>query len=267
MISKGTEPDRPVRQKANLCEVPADGGEKTASEEEALERAQRNFAHLFRKLARLYANCDSSSLSQLEAQQLVDSLVYMLQLRAPGTSKQSEKPSSKEAPAQRKPSLETQETRETPSAAPMSARNAMLRLASEDPDLLFSKRVAALEEQVDRILATWREICVLMPPIRNVALRDTLASIGELRRLYDAYFAAHEVPCSIDYQLSVPVDDELQGLDYLEAYLGQLLRETTWISLLDLASSISALEKACPDYRGLHVNLYELLRRQLASSD
>ena len=45
----------------------------------------------------------------------------------------------------------------------------------------------------------WREIIVTMPSIRNVALRDTLASLGELRRRYDTRFAAHEVPCDIDY--------------------------------------------------------------------
>lgn len=56
-----------------------------------------------------------------------------------------------------------------------------------------------------------------MPPIRNVALRDTLASLGQLRQVYDTRFAAHEVPCDIDYQLSMPVDPWLLGLDYIEA--------------------------------------------------
>lgn len=78
-------------------------------------------------------------------------------------------------------------------------------------------------------------------------------------RRYDVYFAAHEVPCDIDYQLSSPVDPSLAGLDYIEAYLAQLLVETRWIAQFDVDSCISVLERICPDYRGLHVSLYDLL--------
>ena len=101
--------------------------------------------------------------------------------------------------------------------------------------------------------------CKNMPPIRNVALRDTLASLGELRSCHDTMFAAHEVPCDIDYQLSEPVDANLLGLDYIEAWLAQLLKETRWIARFDVGSCITVLERTCPDYRGLHVNLYDLL--------
>ncbi len=70
---------------------------------------------------------------------------------------------------------------------------------------------------------------------------------------------AHEVPCDIDYQLSEPVDTSLQGMDYIEAWLPQLEYETRWIAQFDVDSCINVLERACPDYRGLHVNLYDLL--------
>jgi hypothetical protein len=98
-----------------------------------------------------------------------------------------------------------------------------------------------------------------MPPIRNVSLRDTLASLGNLRRCYDTRFAAHVVPCDIDYQLSEPVDTQLMGIDYIEAWLAQLLLEARWMAQFDMDSCIAVLERVCPDYRGLHVNLYELL--------
>lgn len=62
------------------------------------------------------------------------------------------------------------------------------------------------DARVDAALNIWREIVAAMPPIRNVALRDTLASLGELKRLYDTRFAAHVVPYDIDYQLSEPID-------------------------------------------------------------
>lgn len=51
----------------------------------------------------------------------------------------------------------------------------------------------------------------------------------------------------------------LQGLDYIEAWLAQLERETRWIAQLDTPSCIAVLERTCPDYRGFHVNLCDLL--------
>ena len=98
-----------------------------------------------------------------------------------------------------------------------------------------------------------------MPPIRNVALRDTLASLGEMKKRYDVRFAAHEIPCDIDYQLSNPVDPILMGIDYVKAWLTQLLTEACWIARFDVDSCITVLKRICPDYRGLHVNLYDLL--------
>ena len=55
------------------------------------------------------------------------------------------------------------------------------------------------------------------------------------------------------------VDTNLRGLDYIEAWLAQLERETMWIAQFDVDSCISTLERVCPDYRGLHINLYDLL--------
>lgn len=40
------------------------------------------------------------------------------------------------------------------------------------------------------------------------------------------------------------------------------IKETAWIAQLYLGDSIAALEAACPDYRGLHMNLYDLLSKQ-----
>ena len=61
------------------------------------------------------------------------------------------------------------------------------------------------------------------------------------------------------------MDVSLPGLSYIEAWLEQLNRETRWIAQFDTASCIDVLERACPDYRGLHVNLYDLLRPHEAS--
>lgn len=132
-------------------------------------------------------------------------------------------------------------------------------LSVTDPIALWHEAVAELEARVDASLELWREVVATMPPIRNIALRDTLASLGNIKQCYDVYFAAHEVPCSIDYQLHEPIKPVLLGLDYIEAWLSRLLVETKWIAQFDAESCISVLNHVCPDYRGLHVNLYDLL--------
>ena len=187
------------------------------------DRAQENFARLMAHVANLYCTGGSSSVSSYEAQELATSIAYVLGI------------------------------------ADATVEEATCVLDVEDSIALWHEGLHALDVRVGAALDMWREIIVTMPPIRNVALRDTLASLGELRRRYDTRFAAHEVPCDIDYQPSKPVNPQLLGLDYIEAWLAQLLAETRWIAQFDAASCVNVLERACPDYKGLHVNLYDLL--------
>lgn len=187
------------------------------------ERAKKNFTHLVVHVANLYCMGGSSSVSSYEAQELATSVAYVLGI------------------------------------ADASVEEAARVLDVEDPIAFWHDALAKLDTRVDAALGMWHEIIVTMPPIRNVALRETLASLSELRSRYDTRFAAHEVPCDIDYQPSKPVNPQLLGLDYIEAWLAQLLAETRWIAQFDAASCVNVLERACPDYKGLHVNLYDLL--------
>ena len=89
----------------------------------------------------------------------------------------------------------------------------------------YERQVKHLEVRVEALLMIRKRICELMPPLRNVSLRDTLGSIGKISALYDIRFRAHEVPCDTQYQLSCPVYDSLMGIDYLEAWISELLNE------------------------------------------
>lgn len=186
-------------------------------------RAQQNFTQLMTHVASLYCMNGSSSLSQHEMAELTLSVAYTLGL------------------------------------ANATPEEAIHVLSIDDPVALWHSRLVELDCRIDNALVTWKRIVLVMPPIRNVALRDTLASLGDLKSRYDTRFAAHAVPCDIDYQLSEPIDINLRGLDYIEAWLAQLERETMWIAQFDVGSCISTLEHVCPDYRGLHINLYDLL--------
>ncbi|MBO7674461.1 MAG: hypothetical protein J6S63_05575 [Atopobiaceae bacterium] len=188
-----------------------------------LGRASDNFAKTVAHVATLYCAGGSSSVSAYEAYELAASVAYALGI------------------------------------ADATPEEAAAVLDVDDPIALWREGVRTLERRTDAALELWREVMATMPPLKNVSLRDTLASLGEMKRSYDVYFAAHEVPCDIDYQLSEPVDPGLKGIGYVEAYLSQLLAETRWIARFDAQSCIFVLERACPDYRGLHVNLYDLL--------
>lgn len=188
------------------------------------ERALANFDYLYRKLIRLYTMGSTGSVSKLEAAQLFESLSFVLEICGD------------------------------------SNPDALETLAEQNPDALFQRKQAELSTRIDRALETWRAICVTMPPINNVALRDSLANIGNLKALYDTYFVAHEVPLdNLQYQLSSPVSENLLGIEYVQAWLDQLLTETSFISQFTTESCVAVLERACPDYKGLHVNLYDLL--------
>lgn len=186
-------------------------------------QAQRNFAQLMAHVANLYCMNGSSSLSQQEAAGLTLSVTYTLGI------------------------------------IDASPEEAVQALCVDDPIALWHERLAALDSRIDNALTTWKRIVLTMPPIHNVALRDTLISLGDLKSRYGTRFAAHTVPCDIDYQLSEPIDINLRGLDFIEVWLAQLERETIWIAHFDVDSCISTLERVCPDYRGLHINLYDLL--------
>ena len=189
------------------------------------DRAAANFAYLYRKLIRLYAN-GAGSVTRAEAAQLLESLSFVLELGTDGLGANAA---------------------------------ALAELGESNPDELFRCKQTKIATRVDKALETWRLVCETMPPLRNVSLRDTLASIGGIKSRYDTYFAAHEVPCDIQYQLSVPVDESLRGIDYVQAWLNQLLRETQYIAQFTPESCTKVLEQSCPDYKGLHVNLFDLL--------
>lgn len=200
----------------------AAGGGLALPEEELLEAAQQGFACLMRHLCQLYTGGESSSVSAAEATELASSALYVLAGSQPADSPQ------------------------------------LLRtLARGDVVDQWTQRRRQLDARVERTMQLWQEALATMPALNNIALRDTLASIGRLPQAYDSFFAAHEVPASIDYPLAVPVSEELQGLDYLDAWLGQLLEEARFLARFNTQDMVDYLRGWCPDYQGLLINLYE----------
>ena len=187
----------------------------------ATERAMQGFAALMAHVCGLYTCGESSSVSEFEAHELAESVLYVLGL-ADGTAEQT-----------------------------------IALLSADDVVAVWTRKRTELEARIPQVMELWQRVVATMPLIRNIALRDTLASIGKLPQAYDTFFAAHEVPASIDYPLSRPVLEQLKGLDYVEAWLAQLLAEAQFLARFDVREMTAYLDSWCPDYRGLLINLHD----------
>ena len=105
-------------------------------------------------------------------------------------------------------------------------------------------------------LALWRKVVAALPPLENRSLCDTLRSIGRGFRCYDTRFFPQRFDCDIDYQLAVPVSESLLGINYVNRYLIDLAAENILLTRLPQGEVRAVLERSCPDWRGLLVNLY-----------
>lgn len=105
-------------------------------------------------------------------------------------------------------------------------------------------------------LALWRKVVAALPPLENRSLRDTLRSIGRGFRRYDTRFFPQRFDCDIDYQLAVSVSESLLGINYVNQYLTRLAAENSLLTRLPQGEVRAVLERSCPDWRGLLVNLY-----------
>ena len=59
----------------------------------------------------------------------------------------------------------------------------------------------------------------------NVSYRDTVNGMENFFKKYDYYFFADQIPCDIDYQLCLPVSENLWGVEYLMEYIKRLICE------------------------------------------
>lgn len=132
-------------------------------------------------------------------------------------------------------------------------------LATADLEELFKLGQKALEEQLELGKRLYSKACLTAPEIENISFKDTLRSIGGFFKQYDYRFLAHLIPCDIDYQLCHAVKESLQGVEYINQYLGRIIIENGFIKKFEKNKAESLLSSYCSDYKGLLINLYEPL--------
>lgn len=137
--------------------------------------------------------------------------------------------------------------------------------ADRDPRVLLAPDLPEKFRQGQRRLAQkleisrrlWQTAWATRPEAENRSLLDTLNSLKHFPDRYDLRFFAQEIPCDIDYQLSQPVPETLRGVDYVNEWLRRLCLEQNFLDRFDPALVRAVLDRSCPDYRGLLINLYE----------
>lgn len=127
----------------------------------------------------------------------------------------------------------------------------------EELNKLFNCGVKVIEGKIETGKELWRSACLGAPSVENLSFRHTLQSIGGFFRYYDYRFLAHQIPCDIDYQLCRPVPDHNLGIEFINEYLRRVIIENNILRPFETGLVIRLLERYCPDYKGLLINLCE----------
>jgi Family of unknown function (DUF6179) len=130
-------------------------------------------------------------------------------------------------------------------------------LIGEDVSHLLKDSWSKIDSMIEMGKKLLGEVKENSPNIENISYNDTLNEIGEFFKRYDYRFFAHKIDCSIDYQLSNPVSEKLQGIEYINEYLKSLLTENEFCKSFDKDKVIYILNSYCPDYKGLLINIFE----------
>lgn len=133
----------------------------------------------------------------------------------------------------------------------------MRYVVEQGAEAVFSRNLRRIEEQAARVGELWAEVCLSMPLLESVALKDTLESFRNFAARYEPRFFAHEIPADIDYPLCRPVPEMTLGVDYVTAYLERLLIECRFLHLFDLERCRRLLRGVHPEYGELILNLFE----------
>ncbi len=125
-----------------------------------------------------------------------------------------------------------------------------------DLEELLKLGQAVCEEKIELGKLLYNKACLTAPEIENISYSDTLKDIGGFFKHYDYRFFAHQIPCDIDYQLCNPVKESMQGIEYINDYLGRIIIENDFVRRFEKNKAERLLLSYCSDYRGLLINLY-----------
>ena len=128
---------------------------------------------------------------------------------------------------------------------------------SEGLESAWKHSWTTIEKDIAKGKELLEEVIKTSTGIENISYEDTVVEICSGLKAYDYRFFAHEIPCSIDYQLSNAVSEDLQGIDFINEYLTRLLFENKFCNNFEKEKIIGILNSYCKDYKGLLINIFE----------
>lgn len=135
--------------------------------------------------------------------------------------------------------------------------DAMLDVLEEGAEAVFARNMQRIEDRTAQVEGLWKSVCLSVPLLESIALRDTLESLRDFAARYEPRFFAHEIPADIDYPLCRPVSESTQGVAYVTTYLERLLAECRFLQRFELGRCQAVLRRVHPEYGELIVNLFE----------
>jgi hypothetical protein len=189
-----------------------------------IRRIQGRIWALLGRQAEAYTLGDSSSVRMETAQELLESMTYVLGI-----------------------SLGTED----------GAGFIKTLLDEESYEELFNAGLREVEARVQKGRAMLKEAQDIALTIDNISYHDTLKELSLFFRRYNYRLFAHAIPCSVDYQLCHSVPEDKKGIDYMNEYLRRLIIETKFIRRFEREAVTLLLKGGCPDYREQLINMYE----------
>ena len=123
--------------------------------------------------------------------------------------------------------------------------------------LLLDRGREILKGKQKSVKVEWKLLCRELPRIPNDYFLSTMENLGLFFDSYDIYFAAHHTSESIDYWPLCPIPETVKGISYIEEYIHRIQIENDYLNCFEREDVISLCEKYVPDYREALFNLCE----------
>lgn len=128
-------------------------------------------------------------------------------------------------------------------------------LTAGDPREVFYAAENALRADVERTLEMFERMQAAMVPLHSHIYRAVPSAIAPFFRQYQYHLFAHQIPCMLDYQPALPVEDK-QGVDYIADYIARIMLENALLVRFEPAAVEGLIQHTLPDWRDSVENIY-----------
>ncbi len=130
-------------------------------------------------------------------------------------------------------------------------------LLNENAEDIYIKAVSHIQKKIEYGKNLYVMAVFLTSKFCNISISDTLNGIKSFFKFYDFRYFSHLIPGDIDYELCIPVSEDLLGIDYIIKYLEHLIIEISFIEQFEITKVDAVLKKSYSNYDETILNLFE----------